>query len=59
VTIGLPVKLSDNEVKIDRSPLLGEHTDEILKDVLRFDAERIAHLKASGATGHKQDHVGR
>jgi hypothetical protein len=26
--------------------------------VLGFDGERVAHLKASGATGHKQDHVG-
>jgi formyl-CoA transferase len=34
VTIGQPVKLSDNEVKVERSPLLGEHTDEILTDVL-------------------------
>ena len=34
-----------------RSPLLGEHTDEILTYVLGFDAERVAHLKASGATG--------
>jgi formyl-CoA transferase len=51
VTIGQPVKLSDNEVKVERSPLLGEHTDEILTDVLGLDAERVAHLKASGATG--------
>jgi len=53
VTIGPPVKLSDNEVKVERSPLLGEHTDEILTDVLGFDAQRVAHLKASGATGSK------
>ena len=49
MTIGQPVKLSDNEVKVERSPLLGEHTDEILTDVLGFDAERVAHLKTSGA----------
>jgi formyl-CoA transferase len=51
VTIGQPVKLSDNLVRVERSPLLGEHTDEILTDVLGLDAERVAHLKASGATG--------
>src|ERR1700752_4225656 len=33
VTIGQPVKLSDNVVRVERSPLLGEHTDEILTDV--------------------------
>ena len=27
--------------------------DEILTDVLGFDARRVAHLKASGATGPK------
>ncbi len=51
VTIGQPVKLSDNEVMVERAPLLGEHTDKILTDVLGFDAERVAHLTASGATG--------
>jgi formyl-CoA transferase len=58
VAIGRPVKLSGNEVKVERSPLLGEHTDEILTDVLGFDAERVAHLKTSGAKGHKHDHLG-
>ena len=53
VTIGQPVKLSDNEVTVERSPLLGEHTDEILTGLLGFDAQRVAHLKASGATGSK------
>jgi formyl-CoA transferase len=53
VTIGPPVKLSDNVVRVERSPLLGEHTDEILTDVLGFDAQRVAQLKASGATGSK------
>jgi formyl-CoA transferase len=58
VTIGQPVKLSDNAVKVERPPLLGGHTDEILTAVLGFDAQRVAYLKASGATGHKQDPVG-
>ena len=30
-------------------PVLGEHTDRILADVLKLDAERIATLRASGA----------
>jgi crotonobetainyl-CoA:carnitine CoA-transferase CaiB-like acyl-CoA transferase len=35
---------------IDRPPpLLGEHTDEILKDVLRYSAKEIADIKVSGA----------
>ena len=34
-----------------RSPLLGEHTDEILSKVLKFTSREIAEIKASGATG--------
>ena len=51
ITVGQPVKLSDNDVKVERSPLLGEHTDEILKQVLKLDDNRIQAIKASGATG--------
>ena len=30
LTVGMPIKLSDSPVKVTRSPLLGEHTDEVL-----------------------------
>ena len=32
-----------------RSPLLGEHTDEILRKVLGYSDEDIAAIKVSGA----------
>lgn len=51
LTVGNPVKLSDNDVKVGRSPLLGEHTTEILSKVLKFDPQRIAQIKGSGALG--------
>ncbi len=51
ITVGNPIKLSDNEVKVERSPLLGEHTDEVLRDVLKLDQASIDTIKASGATG--------
>ncbi|MFC5067744.1 formyl-CoA transferase [Flaviflagellibacter deserti] len=51
ITVGNPIKLSDNDVQVERSPLLGEHTDEILASVLGFDEEQITEIKASGATG--------
>ncbi|MEP9378697.1 formyl-CoA transferase [Aquabacter sp. CN5-332] len=54
VTVGNPVKLSDNDVAVERAPLLGEHTDEILSQVLGFSAARVAAIKASGATGEQQ-----
>jgi formyl-CoA transferase len=49
LTVGNPIKLSDSPAKVERSPLLGEHTDEILKDVLGFKAAEIAEIKNSGA----------
>jgi formyl-CoA transferase len=47
--VGMPIKLSASPAKIERSPTLGEHTDEILRDVLGYDAGKVAGLKASGA----------
>ena len=51
LSVGNPIKMSDSPTEVTRSPLLGEHTDEILRDVLRFDPERIAAVQASGALG--------
>jgi formyl-CoA transferase len=47
--VGMPIKLSDSPAKIERSPTLGEHTDEILKDVLGYEQEKIAKLRNAGA----------
>jgi len=49
VTVGCPIKLSDTEVEVKRSPLLGEHTDEILGEVLGYSAKEIAEIRAAGA----------
>jgi formyl-CoA transferase len=48
-TVGCPLKLSDSPVTVECSPLLSEHTDEILKDVLGYREEDIAGLRAEGA----------
>ena len=47
--LGCPIKLSDSPVEVKRSPLLGEHTGEILGDVLAYDGDEIDALKAAGA----------
>ena len=47
--LGCPMKLSDSPVEVTRSPLLGEHTDEILSEVLGYDAGEIEGLKEAGA----------
>ena len=49
VNLGCPIKLSDSPVDVKRSPLLGEHTDEILSEVLGYSDEEIAGLKEAGA----------
>ena len=51
LSVGNPIKMSDSPSEVTRSPLLGEHTDEILRHVLGLDAQRIEEIKASGATG--------
>lgn len=51
LTVGCPIKLSDSPVKVVRSPLLGEHTNEILSDVLGYDKEEQERIVLSGAVG--------
>jgi formyl-CoA transferase len=47
--VGMPIKLSASPAVIKRSPTLGEHTDEILKQVLGYDDAKVAALKSAGA----------
>ncbi|HEX7073714.1 MAG TPA: formyl-CoA transferase [Hyphomicrobiaceae bacterium] len=45
LTVGNPIKLSDSPADVKRSPLLGEHTEEILRDVLGYSEEEIAEIR--------------
>jgi crotonobetainyl-CoA:carnitine CoA-transferase CaiB-like acyl-CoA transferase len=48
LSLGLPMRLSENPTSIDRHPpLLGEHTDEVLME-LGYDGDGIAALRAEG-----------
>jgi len=47
--IGMPIKLSASPAKIKRSPLLGEHTAEILREVLGWSDAEIEAKKQAGA----------
>jgi formyl-CoA transferase len=49
LTVGNPIKMSDSVSEVKRSPLLGEHTEEILSDVLGYSAKELAEIKMSGA----------
>jgi len=50
LSVGNPIKLSDSPAEVKRSPLLGEHTEEVLREVLGYSADDVAAIKASGAT---------
>jgi len=45
LTVGNPIKLSDSPTEVTRSPLLGEHTEEVLMQ-LGYSREDIAELRA-------------
>jgi formyl-CoA transferase len=48
LTIGSPIKFSDLEIEVGPSPVLGEHTDEVLSD-LGYSADDIAKLHTAKA----------
>ncbi len=50
LSVGNPIKLSDSPADVKRSPLLGEHTEEVLRNVLGYSADEVSAIKASGAT---------
>jgi formyl-CoA transferase len=43
--VGNPIKMSDSPTEVTRSPLLGEHTDEVLGE-LGLGAAEIQALRA-------------
>jgi len=51
LSVGCPIKLSDSAVRVERSPLLGEHTREILEQVLGYSGEALSRVVESGAVG--------
>ena len=51
LSVGCPIKLSDSEVDVIRSPLLGEHTAEVLETVLGYSGDELQRIVASGAVG--------
>ena len=49
LTVGNPIKLSDSPSDVERSPLMGEHTEEILKDIVGLSDQEIKDAKEEGA----------
>ena len=51
ISVGNPIKLSESPVEVVRSPLLGEHTLEILSSVLGYSGDELEEIISSGAVG--------
>lgn len=51
LTVGCPVKLSDSPVDVVRAPLLGEHSVDVLTDMLGYAGDDLERVIASGAVG--------
>ena len=49
LTVGNPIKLSGSPTTVTRSPLLGEHTDEILREILGMGEGQIESVRSEGA----------
>ena len=47
-TVGCPIVLSDSPVEVKASPLLGEHSEDILTGLLGYDTTEVAKLQAEG-----------
>ncbi len=54
LSVGCPIKMSDSPAEVKRSPLLGEHTDEILTDVLGYSGDDLARVKPATEPPRKQ-----
>jgi formyl-CoA transferase len=48
-TVGCPFTLSDSPVEVRRSPLLGEHSAQILEELLDIQEGELERLSAAGA----------
>ena len=52
--LGWPARMSESEVAPIASPLLGEHTDEVIEQDLGFTANQMAALREEGVLGSEE-----
>lgn len=48
LALGNPIKIASNDVEIERPPLLGEHSGEVLGSLLGLDGSEVARLRDGG-----------
>ena len=46
--LGMPVKMSKSKMEYEPAPLLGQHNEEVLKELLGYSKEKVAELKEEG-----------
>ena len=51
LSVGNPIKMSEHVTEVTRSPLLGEHNEDVLRNVLKFDDATVARMLASPGLG--------
>ena len=51
LSVGNPIKLSDSLTEVRRSPLLGEHNEDILRNVFKLDERMILEASIPGPLG--------
>ena len=47
VVPGLPVRFSEIDLEYRGAPMIGEHTEELMSELLGYSAEEIARLKTA------------
>ena len=48
LTVGSPIKLSDSPQEITAPPLLGQHNEELLSEIMGYDGNEVEKLRADG-----------
>ena len=48
MNVGCPMQLSDSPVEVQTSPLLGEHTEQILGEIMGYSREQVEQLRSEG-----------
>jgi formyl-CoA transferase len=49
--LGCPIRLSESPARVERAPLLGEHTAQVLAAELGYSEATVAALRDAGAIG--------
>ena len=49
--VGCPIKMPGSEPRLERAPYMGEHTDEVLKQLAGLNEPELSDLREKGVVG--------